>query len=254
MTNDDSGDASDLGDDPGPGDVRPVIWMREAAQRRGPRPAFTRDEIARVAVTIADDRGLEGVSIRAVASALGAGAASLYRYIDTKADLYDLMVDTVSAEYDLPARPTGDWRADLTLIADRARTVHRAHPWAFALYADASWGPSIQIYMEFFLAALEPTGLSMREQTELIAQFNSSVAGFASHERQQSEQPRDPSVHLARLRHLQQIAENPDLPHLSSAVQKMLVAEQPDTDDLFRRTVERLLDSVEVARGQRPNN
>lgn len=223
---------------------RPVIWMRDPVPRRGPKPAHTREEISRTAVSIADEHGLEQVSIRAVAKELGAGAASLYRYIDTKADLYDLMVDTVIAEFALPARPTGQWKEDLVTIAERSRVVHRRHPWAYPLFAGASWGPHTQSYMEFFLAALASTGLSLREQTELIAHFTSSVATFAAYEHEQSERPGDSEALAARLMHLNQIAEDPDLPHLSAAVRSMLTAEPADTDELFRGTVARLLDSI----------
>lgn len=227
------------------GEIRPVIWMRANEKRRGPKPAHTLEEITRVAVSIADQHSLDDVSIRAVATKLGAGAASLYRYIDTKADLYDLMVDAVSEEYDLPSSPSGDWRADVTMLAERARTVHRRHPWAFALSADASWGPNVQRFMEYFLAALVPTTLDMREKTELIAQFNSSVANFAAYEHRQAEGPRDPEAQLARLMHLSQIAADPELPHLAAAVTQMLTAEQPDNDELFSHTVARILASVE---------
>ncbi|QAY72642.1 TetR/AcrR family transcriptional regulator [Agromyces protaetiae] len=84
-----------------------VIWNRERDIRKGPRPTHTLDEIARAAVALGDANGIEGVSIRAIASELGAGAASLYRYISRKDDLFDLMVDQVIAELELPASPSG---------------------------------------------------------------------------------------------------------------------------------------------------
>lgn len=225
--------------------IRPVIWMRPAGSRRGPKPAHTREDLTRAAISIADSHGLEDVTIRAVAGQLGAGPASLYRYIDTKDDLHDLMLNAVTAEYDLPAAPTGDWRADLTDLAERARVVHRRHPWAFTLSDQASWGPHVQAFMEYFFAALAPARLDLREQTELLAQFNSSVATFAAHE---SRQPGDSTSQMARFLHLQQIAENSDLPHLSTVVRNMLTAEPPNNDELFRSTLDRLLDWVETRR------
>lgn len=230
------------------GEAHQVIWMRPTRRRRGPRPAHTREDITRAAVAIADEHGLDEVTIRAVASRLGTGAASLYRYIETKRDLHDLMVDAVSAEYTLSPGPTGDWRTDLTALADQARIIHRRHPWALSLSADASWGPNIQAFMEYFLAVLAPTGLDLREQTELIAQFNSTVAGFAAHESRQSRRPADSTGDLARILHLRQIARNTELPHLATVVTGMLTEPPPDPDELFRSTVNRLLDSVEARR------
>lgn len=231
------------------GEPPQVIWMRPTRSRRGPRPAHTREDITRAAVSIADEHGLDEVTIRAVATRLGTGAASLYRYIETKRDLHDLMVDAVSGEYALPAEPIGDWRADLAALADQARIIHRRHPWALSLSADSSWGPNVQAFMEHFLAVLAPTGLDLREQTELIAQFNSTVAGFAAHESRQSTRPADSAGDMARLLHLQQIARNTELPRLATVVNGMLTSPPPDPDELFRSTVDRLLDSVEARRG-----
>lgn len=232
--------------------IRPVIWMRPAGSRRGPKPAHTREDLTRAAISIADSRGLEEVTIRAVAGQLGTGPASLYRYIDSKDDLHDLMLDAVTAEYDLPAAPTGDWRADLTDLAERARVVHRRHPWAFTLSDQASWGPSIQAFMEYFFAALSPTGLDLREQTELLAQFNSSVATFAAHESRQAEGSAtggaSANAVMARVLHFQQIAADTELPHLSEVMRNMLTAQAPDADELFHGIVDRLLDSIEARR------
>ncbi|MFB8008314.1 TetR/AcrR family transcriptional regulator [Nocardia sp. NPDC056000] len=228
------------------GAPRPVIWMRDPSPRRGPRPTHTRQEIAQVAMSIADEHGLDAVSIRAVAKELGAGAASLYRYIDSKADLYDLMVDAATAEFSLPNAPSGDQRADLTTIGNRARSVYQRHPWAITLSSNASWGPHVQAYMEYFLAVLKPTGLNARQQLELIAHFNASVATFAAHERQQTDRPGNPEALQARMMHLKQIAENPKLPHLSTAVATMLTStpEDTDPDELFRRSLNRLIDTI----------
>ena len=66
--------------------------------------------------------------MRRVAAELGTGAASLYRYVDTRDDLIDLMIDSTGAEYIFTA-PTGDWLADLLEVAEQARTIMRRHPW-----------------------------------------------------------------------------------------------------------------------------
>jgi AcrR family transcriptional regulator len=49
--------------------------------------ASARAEITAAAVTIAGREGLDAVSMRRVATELGTGAASLYRYVDTREDL-----------------------------------------------------------------------------------------------------------------------------------------------------------------------
>ncbi|BDM74341.1 TetR family transcriptional regulator (plasmid) [Streptomyces nigrescens] len=93
------------------------------------RPAErSRAEITAAAVELADREGLEAVSMRRVASVLGTGAASLYRYVATRDELLDLMTDSTASEYHLPA-PTGDWEADLLAIGHQARQIMHRHPW-----------------------------------------------------------------------------------------------------------------------------
>src|SRR3954464_9024332 len=109
--------------------VPEVIWARPERTGRGPKPAFTRADIAAAAVRIADAGGLEAVSMRHVAGELGCGTMSLYNYVPRKEDLYELMADAVAGEYDLPESPSGDWRADMVALAHRSRAMMRRHPW-----------------------------------------------------------------------------------------------------------------------------
>ena len=66
-----------------------MIWARPRALPKGPAPSRSRAQIAASAVELADAEGLEAVSMRRVAMMLGIGAASLYRYLESKDELYD---------------------------------------------------------------------------------------------------------------------------------------------------------------------
>ena len=79
------------------------IWMRPEpagtgqAGRAG-RPALrSRAGITAAAIGVADREGLDAVSMRRVAAELGTGAASLYRYVETRDELLDLMCDATGA-------------------------------------------------------------------------------------------------------------------------------------------------------------
>ncbi|MFG2715395.1 TetR family transcriptional regulator [Streptomyces goshikiensis] len=67
-------------------------------------------------LAVADAEGLAAVSMRRVAGDLGSGTASLYRYITSRDELVDLMVDAAQGEDPLP-ESTEDWRADLGAVA-----------------------------------------------------------------------------------------------------------------------------------------
>jgi AcrR family transcriptional regulator len=108
--------------------VPEVIWARPERAGRGPKPAYSRADIADAAVRIADAEGLDAVSMRRVAAELGCGTMSLYNYVPRKEDLYELMVDAVSGEHEL-WEPSGDWRADMVRAAHGTRGLMRRHPW-----------------------------------------------------------------------------------------------------------------------------
>lgn len=77
--------------------VPEVIWARPERAGRGPKPAFSRADIAAAAVRIADAEGLDAVSMRKVAAELGCGTMSLYNYVPRKEDLHELMLDAVES-------------------------------------------------------------------------------------------------------------------------------------------------------------
>ena len=77
---------------------------------------------------IADEEGLEAVSIRRIARELRAGAMSLYHYFDSRDELLELMADTVAGEMLVPSLPA-HWRDALVAIARHSRATFLHHPW-----------------------------------------------------------------------------------------------------------------------------
>ncbi|HEY7429863.1 MAG TPA: TetR/AcrR family transcriptional regulator [Streptosporangiaceae bacterium] len=137
-----------------------VIWARPERGTRGPKPAHSRADLAAAGVRVADAEGLDAVTMRRVAAELGTGTTSLYRYVPSKEDLLDLMADAVLAEDDPPGR-TGDWRADLAIVAHCMRGRMLRHPWLAALSAlRPSLGPNGLRWLEFTLAAVDGRGLT----------------------------------------------------------------------------------------------
>ena len=101
---------------------------RFAAQR------LSREEIVAAAIAAADRDGVDAVSMRRVAAALGSGTMSLYRHVASREQLLDLMIDSAYSGIELPARPSGAWRQRLlALLAHAQRRMMHAHPWAALL-------------------------------------------------------------------------------------------------------------------------
>ncbi|GAA4064501.1 TetR/AcrR family transcriptional regulator [Actinomadura miaoliensis] len=131
------------------------IWMLPERPARGPRPAYSRAQITEAAVRIADAEGLDAASMRRIAAEIGAGAMSLYRYVPSRTDLIELMIDHALGEMDLPEHPSGDWRADVTLLAGRQRAMLLRHPWMLGLRRRPGFGPNQLRLIEFGCRALD---------------------------------------------------------------------------------------------------
>lgn len=130
-----------------------TVWDRPEPPTR-PVP-LDRERIVAAAVALADEGGLEAVSLRKVAARLNAGPMRLYGFIATKEELFDLMVDEVQAEI-LPGERPGDWREALSGLAHRTRRAVLRHEWlADLLGGRPSLGPNGLAVTESTLASLD---------------------------------------------------------------------------------------------------
>ncbi|MFG2004416.1 TetR/AcrR family transcriptional regulator [Spirillospora sp. NPDC048911] len=130
-----------------------TVWDRPEPSAR-PVP-LDRERIVAAAIALADEGGLEAVSVRKVAARLDAGPMRLYRFISTKEELFDLMVDEVYGEI-LPDEQPGDWREVLRVRAHRTRQAALRHPWlADLLGGRPTLGPNALAVTEATLAALD---------------------------------------------------------------------------------------------------
>lgn len=92
------------------------------------RPRFTRERLQRAALAIVDKGGLEALSMRSLAAALGTGAMTLYTYLRDREDLDALLVEAIVAEANWPKDERADWRDDVRAIAHEMWSMQRRHP------------------------------------------------------------------------------------------------------------------------------
>jgi AcrR family transcriptional regulator len=159
-----------------------IIWLRPEHAAVGRPAQRSRDQITAAAIAIADRDGLDAVSMRRVAAELGTGAASLYRYLDNRDDLLDLMADASGAEYVFGA-PTGDWLADLVAIGEQARTIFRRHPWLPGLVMGrAVLGPNGLVLLERVLDILAGHPADIGAKLEAFAMLSAMTALYVQNE------------------------------------------------------------------------
>ena len=119
----DSAGATGVGD---PRRTVALLWRHRRPieeSRRGPRRGTSVDEIVAAAIGIADRDGLEGLTMRRVAAALGVGPMTLYSYVPGRAELLDLMLDAAYLAMERPDRPDDGWRARLRAPAEQNRAL-----------------------------------------------------------------------------------------------------------------------------------
>jgi AcrR family transcriptional regulator len=156
------------------------IWTRPEPGAR--RARLTREEIAQAALQIADADGIDALSMRRVASDLGVGTMSLYYYVQTKAELLDLMHDAMIGEVIVPDDELPrDWRGALELIARRALAAIRRHPWSLA-GPIATPGPNALRHFDQSLAAVSELDLDLQARFEIILMVDDYVFGYALRE------------------------------------------------------------------------
>src|SRR5689334_12758278 len=146
----------------GEGKAEPVIWARTPKPARGPQPAYSLDQIADAAIRIADAEGLEALTMRRLATEIGAGAMSLYRYVSGKTDILDLMADRVLGEIEL--EPYEDWRSGLLWLARATREHMHRHPWLASMPRNPTpFGPHGLKLTEHAMGILDGLDLNIDE-------------------------------------------------------------------------------------------
>src|ERR671914_2667448 len=142
-----------------PGRTMALLWGTPKRPGRGPKPGLSVEQIVDAAIEVADAEGLAALSMRRVADRLGVGTMSLYTYVPGKAELLDLMLDTVLAE---EARPdgAGGWRAGLELRAREDWALFHRHPWILQITPGRSLlGPNETDLFEATLRVVDGIGL-----------------------------------------------------------------------------------------------
>ncbi|MGF7233908.1 MAG: TetR/AcrR family transcriptional regulator [Frankia sp.] len=142
-----------------------------------------RRSIAAAALAVADQHGLAGFTMRAVASALGVTPMALYHHVEDKAALAELVIDLVMSERELPP-PTGiGWQEDLCEVARWSREAMVVHPAVVHLRREYRvWTPSLSAIVESWLRIWEQSGLGEAETIVAARISRLAVIGFAEEE------------------------------------------------------------------------
>jgi AcrR family transcriptional regulator len=148
-----------------------------------PRQALiSREAILDATLALADERGLDAVSMRAVAAQLGVTPMALYHHVRGKDDLLDGLVERLLAELELPD-PALPGEARLHRLADGMRTVAARHPDTFLLFLRRPVAtPEALALRESVYDALRAAGTPEKLVPRIERLLSTFVIGFAASE------------------------------------------------------------------------
>lgn len=145
------------------------------------RPPLNRDAVLAAAVQLADDEGVDAVSMRALAQRLDVVPMALYKHVASKEDLVTGMVDVVIGEFGRPtASSPGDWKESVRHAILQARRVVMAHPWVRrAIETRTVRTPAVLGHMERLTSTLLAAGLSPDLTHHAMHVLGNRIWGFS---------------------------------------------------------------------------
>jgi len=146
------------------------------------RPPLNRDRVLTGAIALADEVGMEGFTIRKLATAIDVKPMTIYHHIPNKEAIVDGMVDVIFSEIDLPPVDT-DWKTAMQQRAHSARVVLAQHPWAAPLMESrTNPGPATLGHHNAVLGCLRGAGFSIEMTAHAYALIDAYIYGFALQE------------------------------------------------------------------------
>ena len=148
----------------------------------GRAPQISREAVLAAALRLADEHGLEAVTMHAVARRLHVTPMALYRHVDDKNALLDGLVELLLTEYPLP-QAADRWDDRLLALAAGIRDTARRHPAVFPLLLTRpAVTPAARTVRDAVQAALREGGLPETEVPRAERLISTAVFGFAASE------------------------------------------------------------------------
>jgi AcrR family transcriptional regulator len=219
------------------------------------RVPLSRERVLDAAIRLADEGGIESLTMRRLARALGVEAMSLYNHVANKGDLVDAMVDLVVSEIDLPST-TEAWDAAVRKCAISAHEVLLRHPWSCSLVMSSA---STRVprnarirYMEWLLGRLREAGFSPELTYHAYHALDGHILGFTLWELGHSAAAnamRDDKDFADFAASFVRELRAANYPYLAEHAEQHLAAAGDDGASEFEFGLDLILDGLERARG-----
>ena len=154
--------------------------MAKTSRSREPAVRLNEETVVDAALALIAERGLDGLSMRALGEHLGVEAMSLYHWFASKDRLLDAIADRLLGKVVVPPMPTAEtWRDWLAEVARSYRRVGLAHRRAFPLLATRRFlSPGAAAFLQANIAAHLAAGFTAREALRLTRSIGAYINGI----------------------------------------------------------------------------
>ncbi len=220
--------------------------MKQSDPSVSPRIPLTRERVFQAAVVLADERGLESLTMRALGEELGVEAMSLYHYVANKAELLDGMVEAVFSEIELPTTDV-DWKTAMRRRAISTREALARHRWAVGLLqSSTSPGPASFRLVNAVLGCLRAAGFSVENAAHAYSAQDAYIYGFAL---QEKTLPVDTPAELSEAaENLRRQFSADEYPHIAETITEHVTRSGYHFADEFEFGLDLILDGLERLR------
>ena len=218
----------------------------QADPRPEPRIPLSRERILRAAIDLADQGGIEALSMRKLGQQLGVEAMSLYNHVANKDDLLDGIVEAVAAEIDLP--PDGaDWKTAIRHTAISSHEVFLRHRWACSLMMHRPKASTVRMrWMEAVLRTLREAGFSADMTHHAYHALDSHITGFTLWQVNMPFETKAELLDMAEV-FLRQIPAD-EFPYVIEHAEQHLAPSSPDGATEFEFGLDLIVDGLERLR------
>lgn len=173
---------------------------RRPVRGRPRPPTLSRERILRCAIRLADEKGIEALSMRTLADRLGVQAMSLYNHVANKGDILSGIVDLVVSAIETPTVGS-DWKVAMRRRAISARKELLHHPWMAALMESRRTPSAIRLqYANSILGVLREAGFPIKVAWRAFLTLDSYIYGFTLQETSWPYAPKEVPAAVERLR------------------------------------------------------
>jgi AcrR family transcriptional regulator len=218
---------------------------RKTSARAAPRIRLSRERVLSAAVALADEGGIDALSMRKLAQELGVEAMSLYNHVANKDDVLDGVVEAVAAEIDAPSAG-GDWKTAIRQSSISRHDTLLRHPWAPSLWMRQKPGPARLRQTDALLGTLRGAGFSKDLTYHAYHILESYVLGYIqqvlNYRAVDMRQFEDLAASFVRGDYAE------EYPHFTEHVQQHMEPHEEDGGSAFGLGLDLILDGLERLR------